>query len=94
MHRFHVAFLVVFCFFFVHQTRILSYLSPDCDAAYLDLRIRLLSTFAYLVDIMNLRNKTHEFELNEKAAFPLHIHGLESTPDLTEKGGGIGDSLV
>lgn len=43
---------------------------------------------------MNLRNRIHEFELNEKAAFPIPIHGLESTPDLTEKGGGIGDSLV
>lgn len=93
MHCFHVAFLGFF--FFVHQTRILSYLSPDCDAAYLDLlRIRLLCTFAYLVHIMNLRNKTHEFELNERASSPVHIHGLKSTPDLTEKGGGVGDSLV
>lgn len=43
---------------------------------------------------MNLRNKTREFELNEKAAFHIHIHRLESTPDLTEKSGGIRDSLV
>lgn len=43
---------------------------------------------------MNLRNETHEFELKEKAAFPIRSHGLESTPDLTEKGGGTCDSLV
>lgn len=62
------SFSSLFVFFFL-QIRILSYLSPDCDAAYLDLlRIRLLCTFAYLVDIMNLRNKTHEFEWKWKGS--------------------------
>lgn len=58
-------------FFLVGQIRTLSYLSPDCDAAYLDLRrIRLLCTFAYLVGIMNFGDKTQESEFKKKATFP------------------------
>lgn len=83
IHCFHVAFL----FFFILQIRILSYLSPDCDAAYLDLlRIRLLCTFAYLVDIMNLRNKTHEFEWKLKGSLS-HSHSQPWVdPRLDRKG--------
>lgn len=64
------ALLPCFFFFLVNQIRTLSYSSPDCDAADLDLlRIKLLCTFAYLVGIMKFRDKTHKSELNNET-FP------------------------
>lgn len=66
----HALLPCFFFFFLVSQIRTLSYSSPDCDAADLNvLRIKLLCTFAYLVGIMKVCDKTHKCELN-KETFP------------------------